>query len=79
MVCFLSSYFGLGDHTMPTYKFKIGETVFVEAIRNSNFPGGTYVVTQKMLERDGELEYRVQSSNEPHGRVVRESQIKGAP
>jgi hypothetical protein len=64
---------------MPTYKFKIGQTVFVEAVRNSNFPGGAYVVTRKMPERDGELEYRVRSSNEPHERVVRESQLRGAP
>jgi hypothetical protein len=64
---------------MPTYKFKIGETVFVEAARNSNVPGGAYVVTQKMPERDGEFEYRVRSSYEPHERVVRESQLRGAP
>jgi hypothetical protein len=68
-----------GDRTMPTYKFKIGETVFVEAARNSNFPGGAYVVTQKMPERDGEFEYRVRSSHEPHERVVRESQLRAAP
>ncbi len=44
---------------MPTYKFKIGQTVFVEAVRNSNFPAGAYIITQRMPERDGELEYRV--------------------
>ena len=51
---------------MPTYKFKIGETAFVETHRNSNFPGGAYVVTQKMPERNGKFEYRVRSSHEPH-------------
>ena len=64
---------------MPTYKFKIGETVFLEALHSSNFPGGAYVVTQKMPERDGEFEYRVRSSHEPHERVVRESQLRAAP
>ena len=64
---------------MPTYKFKIGQTVFVEVVRNSNFPAGAYIVTQRMPERDGELEYRVRSSNEPHERVVRESQLRSAP
>jgi hypothetical protein len=37
-----------------------------------------YVVTQEMPERDGEFEYRVRSSYEPHERVVRESQLRGA-
>jgi hypothetical protein len=27
-------------------------------------------------ERDGELEYRIKSVNEPHERVVRESQLE---
>jgi hypothetical protein len=67
----------LGDRAMPTYKFKIGETVFMEAARSLNVPGGAYVVTQKMPERDGEFEYRVRSSDEPHERVVRESQLRG--
>lgn len=64
---------------MPTYKFKIGETVFVEAARSSNLPGGAYIVTLKMPERDDEFEYRVRSSHEPHERVVRESQLRDAP
>jgi hypothetical protein len=44
---------------------------FVEAARHLNFPGGAYVVTAKLPERDGELEYRVRSGDEPHERVVR--------
>jgi hypothetical protein len=43
------------------------------------FPGGAYIITQKMPERDGEFEYRVRSSREPHERVVRESQLRAAP
>jgi hypothetical protein len=30
-------------------------------------------------ERDGEYEYRVRSVNEPYERVVRESDLSGAP
>ena len=62
--------------SMPMHRFKIGETVFVEAARHLNFPGGAYVVTAKLPERDGEFEYRVRSSDEPHERVVRESQLR---
>jgi hypothetical protein len=31
-----------------------------------------------MPERDGEFEYRVRSTYEPHERVVRESQLRAA-
>jgi hypothetical protein len=34
---------------------------------------------RKCPERDGELEYPMRSSHEPHERVVRESQLRGAP
>ena len=30
----------------------------------------------QQLEREGEFEYRVKSANEPHERVVRESQFE---
>jgi hypothetical protein len=39
-------------------------------------PGGTCVVTKRLPERDGEFEYRIKSINEPHERVVRESQLE---
>ena len=64
---------------MPTYKFKIGETVFLKSSRDLNLPGGAYIVTKKLPEHDGEFEYRVRSSYEPHERVVRESQLAAAP
>jgi hypothetical protein len=64
---------------MPTYKFKIGETVFLKSSRGLNLPGGAYIVTKKLPEHDGEFEYRVRSSYEPHERVVRESQLAAAP
>ena len=64
---------------MPTHRFKIGETVLVEAARHLNFPGGAYVVTAKLPQRDGEFEYRVRSSDEPHERVVRENLLRAAP
>jgi hypothetical protein len=54
------------------HKFKIGQTVFLE--RSLAMPGGAYV-TKRLPERDGEFEYRIKSINEPHERVVRESQL----
>ena len=55
------------------YKFNIGQTVFLE--RFFTVPGGTCVITKRLPERDGEFEYRIKSVNEPHERVVRESQL----
>jgi hypothetical protein len=64
---------------MSVYKFKIGQTVFIVPALNLNIPGGTYVITKKLPESNGELEYRVRSVNEPHERVVRESELRDMP
>jgi hypothetical protein len=55
------------------HKFNIGQTVFLE--RSLAVPGGARVITKRLPERGGEFEYRVKSANEPHERVVRESQL----
>ena len=62
---------------MPTYKFQIGQTVFLNPYLN--VPGGACTVTKKLPERDGEFEYRVRSANEPYERVVRESDLGDVP
>jgi len=61
---------------MPTHRFYIGQTVFLKPFRDLNIPGGACVITKQLPERDGEYEYRVRSINEPHERVVRESQMR---
>ena len=58
---------------MPSHKFRVGQTVFVDPSISQNIPGGAYVVTGKLPERDGEFQYRVKSINEPHERAVGES------
>jgi hypothetical protein len=64
---------------VPTYKFQIGQTVFLSRSHNLSIPGGACTVTKKLPERDGEFEYRVRSVNEPYERVVRESDLSAAP
>ena len=64
---------------MSAHKFKIGDTVFVKPARNLNLPGGAYVVTATLPERDGDFEYRVRSSSEPHERVMAESVLGPTP
>lgn len=64
---------------MSIYKFQIGQTVFLTPARSQNVPGGAYIVTKKLPKNNGEFEYRVKSVNEPHERVVRESELRDAP
>ena len=60
---------------MSAHKFKIGDTVFVKAARNLNIPSGAYVIIARLPQRDGDFEYRVRSSREPHERVMTESEL----
>ena len=62
---------------MPTHKFHIGQTVF--PFPNLKLPGGAYIVTKKLPEREGEFQYRVKGVSEPHERVVTESQLSDVP
>jgi hypothetical protein len=48
----------------------------VELSPGRNVPGGSYEVIKQLPERGGEFEYRIKSMNEPHQRVVRESQLR---
>jgi hypothetical protein len=60
---------------MPSHKFKIGQTVYLSPSLVRNVPGGAYLIAKLLPERDGEFEYQIRSSNEPHDRVVRESEL----
>ena len=61
---------------MPTHRFRIGQVVFLTPSRERNIPGGAYIITKKLPERDVEPEYRIKSVNEPYERVVSESQVR---
>jgi hypothetical protein len=63
---------------MPTHKFKIGQIVFLRPSLARNVPGGVYIITKRLPERDGEFEYQVRSGNEQHERVARESELTKA-
>ncbi len=62
---------------METYKFQIGQTVLLNP--SLGVRGGACIVKRKLPVREGELEYRVKSANEPHERVVRESELSYVP
>jgi hypothetical protein len=63
---------------MHIHKFHIGETVELLPPMSRFAYGGAYEVTKKLPERAGEYEYRIKSINEPHERVVRESELSKA-
>jgi hypothetical protein len=64
---------------MPDHKFHIGETVQLTPSIRRKASGGVYEVTKKLPDSSaGEYEYRIKSINEPHERVVRESELEKA-
>ena len=62
---------------MMPHKFRIGQLVQLAPAISRNVLGGTYEVTKKLPENRGEFECRIKSMNEPHERVVRESELQG--
>ena len=63
---------------MPTHKYKIGQTVSLTSF-DRNVPGGAYVITRRLPEREGEFEYGIRSMHETHERVAPESQLRAMP
>jgi hypothetical protein len=61
------------EPSMPDHKFQVGEIVHLSPARN--VPGGPYEVIKQLPERGGEFEYRIKSMNEPHERVVPQSEL----
>jgi hypothetical protein len=61
---------------MTNHKFRIGQSVQLSLIASRNASGGVYVVTKQLPESAGEYEYRIKSINEPHERLVRESELR---
>jgi hypothetical protein len=62
-------------HT-AVHKFKLGRSVFLQpTIFNRDAARGAFEVIKQLPERDGQFEYRIKSSREPHERVVREGQL----
>jgi hypothetical protein len=64
---------------MPDHKFHIGDIVELSRSILRSASGGVYEVTKQLPESDaGEYQYRVKSINEPHERVVGESELSEA-
>jgi hypothetical protein len=63
---------------MP-HKFAIGDRArFFHHERNVSAARGAYLVTVQLPEIDGEFACRIRSPDEPHERIARESELRGA-
>jgi hypothetical protein len=67
---------GKMESSMAEHKFKVGQSV---SLTSGPFGrGGTngiYKITQLLPREGDDYQYRIKSANEPHERVVKESQL----
>jgi hypothetical protein len=61
---------------MLSHKFHVGQLVQLIPSINRNVPRGSYELIRKLPESRGEFECRIKSMNEPHDRVVQESELR---
>ena len=63
------------ENDVSDHKFKVGQSVLYTSGPYGGGTGGVYKVTQ-LLPADGDdRQYRIKSADEPHERVVKESQL----
>jgi hypothetical protein len=61
---------------MAMHRFKLGRSVFLQpTMFNRDASRGAFEVIKQLPERDGQFEYRIKSSSEPHERVTKESEL----
>ena len=64
---------------MATHKFRVGEKVQFLAGPGVGFATAeVYEIVQQLPESGGEYQYKIRSSDEPHLRMVKESQLRRA-
>jgi hypothetical protein len=62
---------------MSEHRFGLGQKVrFSRGYPHRSAPDDFYEVVRQLPETDGEPYYRIKSSREPHGRVVKENEIQ---
>ncbi len=57
------------------HKFHIGETVRYNAAFGRGGPSGFYKIVKQLPSETEDRQYRIKSANEPHERVVNETQL----
>jgi hypothetical protein len=60
---------------MPSYKFRVGDTVMLKPSISRNVPGGVYEVIKQLPHNGREYEYRIKSASEEHQRIAGEGEL----
>jgi hypothetical protein len=62
--------------TVHEHKFKVGQSVsFMSGPPGRGGTSGIYKVTQLLPSEGDDCQYRIKNADEPHERVVKESQL----
>jgi len=61
---------------MSAYQFYVGQIVLFAAAIRPFRPSGSYEITTRLPERNGQIEYRIKGAHEPHERVAMEDEIR---
>jgi len=62
---------------MATHRFRVGQEVqFTRGFPSRMTAVGTYKIVRQLPDSAGEFLYRIKSSEEPHERVVKESDLE---
>ena len=62
---------------MATHKFRVGEKVQLLADQGVRFATAeVFEIVQQLPESGGECQYKIKSVDEPHLRMVKESQVR---
>jgi hypothetical protein len=60
---------------MSEHRYRVGQAVTYLGRERAS---GTYKITQLMPREGGDFQYRIRNANEPHDRVVKESDLDRA-
>jgi hypothetical protein len=61
---------------MPGHKFRVSQVVNYNPSRRLDAPRGVYTITARLPQSDdGQFEYRIKHSSEPHERIAKENEL----
>ena len=63
------------EDVVSGHKFNIGQTVNYIPQFGAGASKSAYTITQLLPPADGDFQYRIKTTNEPHERVAKESQL----
>jgi hypothetical protein len=64
------------EGSVPEHKFKVGQSVsFMSGPFGRGSTSDIYRITQLLPPEGDDYQYRIKNANEPHERVVKESQL----